>query len=52
MRGIAKEEIALQLKCDENISSFPILREYLLDCLFLEYYLHSVIYANRIMEGL
>ncbi len=70
---MAKEEITLQVKCDEknllredfislkenyfplrkkinilkgkfSISSFPIFREFLLDCLFLEYYLHIVIY--------
>ena len=32
------------LKGKFSISSFPIFREFLLDCLFLEYYLHTVIY--------
>ena len=27
-----------------TISSFPIFREFLLDCCFLEYYLHNVDY--------
>ena len=40
------------LKGKFSISSFPIFREFLLDCLFPEYYLHSIIYAGRMMEGL
>ena len=38
-----KEKINI-LKGKFSISSFPIFREFLLDCLFLEYYLHIVIY--------
>ena len=42
----------ISLKEKFSISSFPIFREFLLDCLFPEYYLHSIIYAGRMMEGL